>query len=305
LVVGGWWLVVGGLPASLERVEFTLDNQPPTTNHQRTQILLVKISGRDDTLLAMKPKLVMTLSCCALVLSLAGCDPYNSVRQRKAPPLGQHLTIESKETSKLSDREYLMRKATLGSRSERIEALDVIDRANDPANFEFLVERLKKEDDRFIQIRIMHALANTGDVRAVPPLRYYARWDTTRVGVEATSALYELGDDSLVPRVILRLRADEENPEMAGIAHRALRKMTGVDLPATQRAWLNYYRAHRLAPYESRAWFWPFRAPLPPTVEGTTKVVQHKKGKPELPDQNLRIRRTNVTWSEFWRPDEP
>jgi hypothetical protein len=81
--------------------------------------------------------------------------------------------------------------------------------------------------------------------------------------------------------------------------------MTGAELPASQRVWLNYYRSHRLAPYQSRAWFWPFRPPLPPTVEGTTKVVQHTRGQVPLPKEDVRMRRTNITWYEFWRPDEP
>jgi hypothetical protein len=263
----------------------------------------VKIIRGDDTLFEMKLKL--TLLCGATMAFLAGCGPYTGFRRTKPPEVGKHLSTGYKESANLSDREYLMRKATLGSRAERIEALDVIDRAADKASFEFLVERLKKEDDRFIQIRIMRALANTGDVRAVPPLRYFARWDTTRVGVEAVSALYELGDDSFLPRLIMRLRADEENPEMTGIALRALKKMTGADLPPTQRAWLNHYRAHRLAPYESYTWLWVFKQPLPQVVKGTTQVVQHKTGKPPLPDKDVRIRRTNVTWAEFWRPDEP
>jgi hypothetical protein len=263
----------------------------------------MKIRLLDDTLCAMNLKSL--LLCAAALLACSACDRYQTFRRGPKPELGKHLTVGPKDTADLTDREYLMRKATLGTRSERLEALDVIERANDPELFVFLMDRLKKEDDRFLQIRIMHALAASGDVRAIPPLRHYARWDTTRVGVEATAALYELGDDSFMPRLIMKLRPDEDNPEMPGIAHRALKKMTGVDLPPTTRAWMNYYRVHRLAPYESRAWFWPFRAPLPPTVEGTTKVVPHPKGRPPLPTEDLKIRRTQVTWSEFWRPDEP
>jgi hypothetical protein len=210
-----------------------------------------------------------------------------------------------RETAELSDREYLMRKATLGSRPERLEALDVIDRANDPAMFDFLLERLAKEDDRFIQIRVMHALANTGDVRAIPKLRSYARWDQTRVGIEATVALYELGDDTFVPRLIQKLRTNEDFPEMAGIVHRSLRKMTGEDFPPKTLPWMNYWYSHRLAPYQSRAWYWPFKKPLPPVVEGTTRVaVRPPKGKIPLPDRDLVVRHTNVTWSDWWRPEE-
>ncbi|HYG77159.1 MAG TPA: hypothetical protein VEK08_19300 [Planctomycetota bacterium] len=241
----------------------------------------------------------------ALLLTGTGCGPA-ALARRQAPPPGKHLTVAPAQTPDLSDREYLMRKATLGSRAERLEALDVIERAGDPAMFGFLMERLTKEDDRFIQIRVMHALASYGDVRAIPPLRSYARWDQTRVGVEATVALYELGDDTFVPRLIAKLRLDEENPELAGISHRALKKMTGANIGPNPRAWLNYWRAHRLAPYQSRAWFWPFRAPLPPTVEGSTIVASRPpKGKVPLPDRDVRLRHTNVTWYDWWKPDEP
>jgi hypothetical protein len=238
----------------------------------------------------------------AVALLCAGCTEH--FRRREMPKPGRHLTLSAKDSAELSEREYLMRKATIGSRPERIEALDVIDRAADPEMFPFLIERLQKEDDRFIQIRIMHALGNYGDVRAVPPLRRIARWDDTRVGIEATAALYDLGDDSFVPRLILNLRQSEEFPEKAGITHRALKKMTGVDLPPTQRAWLNYYRSHRLAPYQSKAWFWPFRPPLPPTVEGTTKIVPHTKGRAPLPQEDVKLRRTNVTWTDWWKSED-
>ncbi|MCY3020120.1 MAG: HEAT repeat domain-containing protein [Planctomycetota bacterium] len=155
----------------------------------------------------------------ALLSSACGPAPF---RHREKPEPARHVTVGPKETADLSDREYLMRKATIGSRAERMEALDVIERANDPTFLSFLLERLLKEDDRFLQIRIMYALAATGDVRAIPALRSFARWDSSRVGIEAIAALYELGDDYFVPRLILKLRADEDNPEMAGIAFRAL-----------------------------------------------------------------------------------
>jgi hypothetical protein len=249
--------------------------------------------------------MILRLSCLFFVLALVliGCDaPY---RRRQAPAPGKHLTTEAKEAANLTDREYLMRKATVGSRPERIEALDVIDRANDPEMFPFLMERLKKEDDRFIQIRVMQALANTGDIRAVPPLRKIARWDPSRVGIEATAALYELGDDMFVPRLIMKLRQSEESPELAGIAHRTLKRMTGADLPASPRVWLNYHRSHSLTPYQTRAWFWPFKPPLPPHDPDTGKVTARPKGQVPLPDHDLRVRRTNVTWYDWWKPDEP
>jgi len=250
----------------------------------------------------MTLRAILLLASVALLLSACGPAPF---ARREKPEPGRHVTLPAKEAAELSDKEYLMRKATLGSRAERIEALDVMERTDDQTLVPFLLERLVKEDDRFIQIRVMRALVAFGDVRAIPPLRSYARWDQTRVGVEATVALYELGDDSFLPRLIQKLRTDEDNPELAGITYRALRKMTGVDLPPTQRAWLSYYRTHRLAPYQSRAWFWPFRPPLPPTVEGTTKVLRVPKGKIPLPDRDMRLRNTNVTWYDWWKPDEP
>jgi hypothetical protein len=246
---------------------------------------------------------------------LTSCAPSTAYRGSAPDPGGKPkvvlgdrdkiLSMPPAETAALSDREYLMRKATLGSRSERLEALDVIQRSNDPAMFEFLMERLKKEDDRFLQIRVMQALSAAGDVRAVPTLRHIARWDQTRVGIEAIVALYDLGDDSYVPRLIFKLRPDEDFPEITGIAHRALTKMMAIELPPDQRTWLNYYRAHRLAPYQQRSWYWAFQPPMPPTIAGTTKIVLHPKGQIPLPKEDVKIRHTNVTWFEFWKPDSP
>ena len=245
------------------------------------------------------------LFSCAPSVAYRGSAPDPGPREKNNKDRERVIASPPTETAQLSDPEYLMRKATLGSRSERLEALDVIQRSNDPAMFGFLMERLKKEDDRFLQIRVMQTLAASGDVRSIPTLRHIARWDETRVGMEAISALYDLGDDSYVPRLILYLRPNEDFPENPGIAHATLIRMTGITLPPNQRTWLNYYRAHRLAPYQTRTWFWPFQDPLPPTVAGTNQVVPHPKGAVPLPKQDLRIRHTSVTWQEFWKPDAP
>jgi hypothetical protein len=247
---------------------------------------------------------ILSLVACGLVLSAASCNSGVGWRKREAAKPGQHLTVEARETVDLSDREFLMRKATLGTRSERLEALDVIERANDPSMFEFLMDRYKKEDDRFLKIKIMNALAVQGDVRAVPALRSTARWDESRVGVEAIAALYELGDDTYVPRLIMRMRKDEENPEMAGLAHRTLKRMTGENLPQSVRAWSNWHFANRIAPYQARSWYWPFRQPLPPTQEGSTKVAVRPRGKIPLPKENVRVRRTNLSWQDWWKDSE-
>jgi hypothetical protein len=248
---------------------------------------------------------------CALLLT--SCAPSSAYRGSVPEPDSEHkksrsdkpLGISPKDVAELSDREYLMRKATLGSRSERLEALDVIQRSNDPEMFDFLMERLKKEDDRFIQIRVMQVLAAEGDVRAVPTLRHIARWDPSRVGIEAVAALYDLGDDTYVPRLIIRLHPDEDFPEIPGIILNTLKKIYFVDLPMSQRAWMNYFRSHRLAPYQTRTWFWAFNAPLPPTEPGTNKVIRHPKGPIPLPKEDVRIRNTNVSWYEFWKPEAP
>jgi hypothetical protein len=247
-------------------------------------------------------RLTVLMAGAALLLTACGPTPF---RQRVKPEPEREVSMAAKETAQLTDREYLMRKATIGTRPERLEALDVIERADDPTFVPFLLKRLEKEDDRFIQIRIMDVLAAYGDVRAIPPLRSFARWDQTRVGVEAIVCLYELGDDSFIPKLVRKLRVDEDNPELAGIAYRALRKLTGADLPPTQRAWMNYYRTRRLAPYQTRVWFWPFHEPLPPTAEGTTKVVRPPKGKIPLPERDVRTRNTIVSWYDWWKPDEP
>jgi hypothetical protein len=246
-------------------------------------------------------------------LLLSSCAPSSAYRGsapepdsgRKAGTSNKPLGISAKDIAQLSDREYLMRKATLGSRSERLEALDVIERSNDPEMFDFLMERLKKEDDRFIQIRVMQALAAEGDVRAVPTLRHIARWDPSRVGIEAVASLYDLGDDTYIPRLIVRLHPDEDFPEIPGIIHATLKKIYCIDLPPSSRTWMNYFRSHRLTPYQTRSWYWGLGAPLPPTEPGTTKVIRHPKGPIPLPKEDVRIRNTNVSWYEFWKPEAP
>jgi len=242
----------------------------------------------------------------AALLLFAGCGrPW----QRPTPkPQDPFVTLEAKETSKLSEKEYLMRKAVVGSRSERLEALDVIDRANDPDFLPFLLNRMEKEDDKFLTVRIMQALSRPDglqDVRAVSPIRRIAVKDQGRVGMEAVIALFNLGDDNYVPSVIKHLRYYEEFPEHASIALRALKKMYVVELPPTVRAWNTYYRSHRLAPYQQLHWWSTFRPPEPPVVAGTTKVEPRPKGGPQLPQEDVRVRRTIVSVYEFWRPDEP
>ena len=238
----------------------------------------------------------------SLVL-LAGCDvPYT----RERPVAGAYINVAPRELSTLQDSDYLMRKASLGARAERLEAIDVISRTKDPALFTFLIERLKVEDDRFVQIRIMHALSDSGDVRAVPVLRRIARWDQTRVGIEAFAALYDLGDDTMFLQWVNLLKPNETFPEIPSIAYQALRKTTGEDLPPTTRAWKVYYETHRLAPYETKVWFWPFeQAPLPQTVAGTNEIEPKLRGKPPLPDHDMRIRKTRTQFSDFWRNEAP
>lgn len=254
------------------------------------------------------PKLLSSLCCVLLLAALAtlvsGCSKTSFRRTPVPKEPEKHLAVDAKASVELSDREFLMRKATLGTRAERLEALDVIERANDQEMVGFLLQRLQKEDDRFLQIKIMQTLAALGDVRAVPPIRKIARWDDSRVGCEAVAALYDLGDDQFVPRLINRMRKDEENPELAGIAHRTLKKMSGENLPQSVRAWSNWYMSHRIAPYQTRAWFWPFQKPLPPTAEGTTLVVRQPKGKRALPKEDVRVRRTNITWQDWWKDAE-
>ena len=60
----------------------------------------------------------------ALLLTVSGCmRPFTP---KEPPPKGDYVKVDSKETAKLTEKEYLMRRATLGSRSERIEAIDAI-----------------------------------------------------------------------------------------------------------------------------------------------------------------------------------
>jgi hypothetical protein len=247
---------------------------------------------------------IRILCVTVLAVLLSGCEgPY----QRERPVVGQHLTVEAKDLAGLDETQFLMRKATLGSRPERLEAIEVIQRSNDPALYMFLIERLKVEDDRYIQIRIMRALANAGDVRAVPVLRRIARWDETRVGIEAMAALYNLGDDSMMLTLIDMLKANEDNPEIPSIAYQALRNATGAtSIPPTRRAWTVWYQTHRITPYEATPINWPFRnEPLPKVVDGSTKIDPALRAKPALPDHDVRVRRSTVQFSDFWKNEAP
>lgn len=243
----------------------------------------------------------LLLACCA------GCGrPF--MAKREPPPQPEHVQTDAKNVAKLDDKEYLMRKATLGSRSERLEAIDVIDRSADPDFLPFLLERLVKEDDKFLTVRVMQALSRPDgfqDVRAVEPIRRIAAKDESRVGAEAVVALYNLGDDNYVTKLIRMLSYSEEFPEYAGIAHRALKRIYEVDIPPNVRAWNNHYRSHRLAPYQTLRWYAAFRPPLPPVIKGTTKIEPRPKGSARLPMEDVRVRRMIVTTYQFWKPDEP
>ena len=60
----------------------------------------------------------------------------------------------------------------------------------------------------------MPALPSSGDVAAVPVLRRIGRWYEGRVGMEAIAALYDLGDDTLLPRLIDLLKPNADFPEI-------------------------------------------------------------------------------------------
>lgn len=241
-------------------------------------------------------------SAVALML-VCGCGRPWGRQEPTEPP--KHISATAEDLSTLSESEYLKRKATLGSRSERLEALDVMDRTGDVEYLPFLLERLNKEEDDLLRVKIIQCLARQQDVRAVVPLRQIARWQTNRVGLEAVVALYDLGDDSYVPKLIRIMRETDIYPELSGIAYRTLKRLYAVDIPFNPRAWNTYYRSHRLAPYQSLKWYAEFSAPLPPTVAGTTKVVPRPQGGPQLPQEDTKFRRHIVTAFEFWKPDEP
>ncbi|MCZ7646610.1 MAG: hypothetical protein M5U26_15205 [Planctomycetota bacterium] len=240
------------------------------------------------------------------VLLFSGCGKMrNPLRAEAPPPPPEYAAVPPHEAAKLSEADYLKRKATVGTRLERLEALDVIDRTSDPEMIPFLIERLEKEDDPFLQIRVMHALSKAQDVRAVLPLRRLAMWNDTKLGIEAIVTLFELGDDNFVPRLIRMMRKKEENPELATLAHRTLRRIYKVEIAFNDRAWNNYFRSHRLAPYQDLSWYASFRPPPPPTVAGTTKVEPRPEGGTRLPQQDAMVRRHILSAYEFWRPDEP
>lgn len=241
---------------------------------------------------------------CVLTSIFIGSVGCGIPGRRKPEPPPPFAALPAGESAKLTDADYLKRKATLGTRAERLEAIDLIGRMRNPDYLQFLLQRLRKEDDRFLKIHVMYALADLGDIRAVGPLRHIARWDDSRVGIEAVGALYRLGDDSQIPRLIRLLRLKDDSPESAGMAHRSLKKLTGVDLPPRPRVWSTWYRSHRLTPYSEHKWYWPFAEPLPPTVAGTTlSSVRPSEGR-KLPAEESRFRRSSMTFYEFWRPDE-
>jgi hypothetical protein len=243
------------------------------------------------------------LALAVVLLLICGCGRPWARPEPAAPE--KHIAAKPEELADLSESEYLKRKATLGSRAERLEALDVIDRTGDDEYLPFLLERLQKEEDNLLRVKIIQCLAKQQDVRAVVPLRKIARWQTNRVAIEAIVGLYDLGDDSYVPKLIRIMREIDVYQELSGIAHRTLKRLYHVDIPPNARAWNTYYRSHRLAPYQSLKWYASLWAPLPPTVAGTNKVVPRPKGGPQLPQEETKLRRHIVTVFEFWKPDQP
>lgn len=214
--------------------------------------------------------------------------------------------ITAADTANMNEREYIMFKAVHGTRPERLEALDVIERTVDAEMVPFLLERLKKEDDRYLTIKVMRALAQSEDVRAIPPLREIAKKELSQVGVEAVVDLYELGDDNYVPILIKYLRSYEEYPELTYHGYRGLKRIYGITLPPSARTWNNYYHSHRLAPYQKQSWYASFRPPLPPTVSGTTKVTEEARSKTSLrlPQEDVRVRHQIVSFFDFWKQDD-
>ena len=228
--------------------------------------------------------------------------------EKETPPAEAPVKkdLAAADTANMNEREYIMYKAVHGTRPERLEALDVIERTVDAEMVPFLLERLRKEDDRFLTIKVMHALALSEDVRAIPPLREIAKKDLSRVGVEAVIDLYDLGDDNYVPILIKMLRMYEDYPELTYHGYRGLKQIYGITLQASARAWNNYYHSHRLAPYQKQSWYATFRPPLPPTVTGTTKVSEEARTRTSLrlPQEDVRVRHQIISFFDFWRQDD-
>jgi hypothetical protein len=221
-------------------------------------------------------------------------------------PQPEYVTQPAGETPKLTELQFLMRKASVGTRPERAEALAVLDRSPDPAKLPFLLERLVKEDDQFLRMAIIQALARTHDVRALGPLRDVARHDVSRAALESIRALYTLGDDSCVPRLIRFMRQPEEFGDLSGAAHRILKELYGIDMAPNQRLWNAYFHAHRFTDIETaERWYRPWQEPLPPTAPGTTQLAAPPATPPPAPQGDVRERRTVVSFYDFWKPDLP
>ena len=215
---------------------------------------------------------------CALWAS--SCVP----RSETASDVVRAVYAEPEDAARLSDRDYLALKACHGTRSERIEAINVMARTGEPAFVPLLEDRLLKEDDRFIQMAIVDALASIGTSRAARVVkRALAAHRNDRVGIEAAVCLHRMGDDTGIPYLIANL-GREDNRELASLSHGALKRIFGADLPPSARKWARLYRSVKAG---LETWSWG----------------RERSGGVVVPSSEVARRYHSVEAREFWRED--
>jgi hypothetical protein len=220
-----------------------------------------------------------------------------------APEQPEHLKAPAADTGRLGEGDYLKRRATLGSRAERAEALSVIELSGDPEYLPFLLLRLEKEDDEFLQVHILRILARSRDFSILEPLRQTAWNSKTRAAIVAAEVLYSLGDDCGVPRLVDFMSQPQQYGNLAYLAHQALERIYGLSLPPTPRTWLLLQHARRMPASPCRvdldfpAWMVPLTSqpPSPPTPPAPPP--------PTRTDSRRRL--FVVSFQDFWRADQP
>ncbi len=237
--------------------------------------------GKDGPIRGAAGRASIAAALAVLAPLLTSCLP----RGEMPPGAAAAARTSPEQAAGLADRDYLVRKACSGTMGERMDALAVMAAIGDPSFLPVLEDRLRKEDDRFMRIAIMEAMAATGDARAARAIkRTMAAHRGERVGVEAAVCLYRLGDNSGVPYLISNLR-NRENKELATLSHIALKRIYGLDMPPSPRRWAAVYRTARAA---GQIWSWD---------GGGASASVH------LPPASVSRRSFRVEAREFWKED--
>ncbi|MCX7806306.1 MAG: lysophospholipid acyltransferase family protein, partial [Planctomycetota bacterium] len=122
-------------------------------------------NGQPDSRAVRRIRLAAIVA--AIVPLIASCLRHSQM----SPEAAVAVRASPEESAALTGREYLIRKACSGTKGERMDAIAVMAAIGDPSFIPVLEDRLRKEDDRFMQIAIMEDMAATGDQRAVRPIK--------------------------------------------------------------------------------------------------------------------------------------